>query len=135
MGEMAAWLRAARPGLDPERTLVLGLDTLGAGEPIVARSEGPLWRVPYREDDLELVDAAARAAGLEAPRRFRLGGWTDPVLARLAGLRSVSLLSLGPGDRFTNYHLPSDTPDRVDWASVERCVALADAVARAFAER
>lgn len=135
MGGMAAWLRGALPGLDPERTLVVGLDTLGAGEPVVANAEGPLWPVSYREEDLDLVDAAARTAGLEAPRRFRLGGWTDPVLGRLAGLSSVSLLSLGPGDAFTNYHLPTDTPDRVDWPSVERCVALADTVARAFAAR
>ena len=53
-------------------------------------------------------------AGLPAPRRFRLGGSTDPVLARLGGLPTLSLLSLR-GNAFSDYHLPTDTPDRVDW--------------------
>lgn len=135
MGGMAAWLRGARPRLHPGSTLVLGLDTLGAGEPMVVSAEGPLWRVAYREEDLALADSAARRAGLHPPRRFRLGGWTDPVLAALAGLNAISLLSIGPDDSLTNYHLPTDTPDRVDWDSVDACVALAEAVAREWAER
>lgn len=133
MGGMAAWLRTARGGLDPATTLVLGLDTLGAGEPVVLSAEGPLWRVRYREQDLELAEAAARGAGLDPPRRFRLGGWTDPGLAALAGLPAISLLSMGPENRLPNYHVPTDTPDRVDWDSVEACTALAEAVARSWA--
>lgn len=135
MGGMRAWLRGAIGALDPASTLVLGLDTLGAGEPMVVSAEGPLWRVRYREQDLALADAAALRAGLDPPRRFRLGGWTDPVLAALAGLRSISMLSLGPDDALTNYHLPTDTPDRVDWTCVQNCTALAKGVARAWSER
>jgi len=127
MGGMAAWLATAR--LEPATTLVLGLDTLGAGDPMVCSAEGPLWRVRYREADLALVDAGARQAGLEPPRRFRIGGWTDPVLARLAGLPAVSMLSLR-GNAFSDYHLPTDTPDRVDWGSVDRSLAIAEATCR-----
>lgn len=127
MGGMAAWMEAEGAALDPETTLVLGLDTLGAGEPMVISAEGPLWRIAYRDEDIALADAGATRAGLPAPRHFRLGGWTDPVLARLAGLPTISLLSLN-GNAFTNYHLPTDTPDRVDWASVDACLALANGV-------
>jgi hypothetical protein len=129
MGGMAAWLRDALPELDPASTLVLGLDTLGAGEPMVASAEGPLWSVRYGAAELDLADAGAARAGLGAPRRFRLGGWTDPVLARLAGLPTISLLSLRD-NAFTDYHLPTDTPDRVDWGSVDACLALAEGIAR-----
>jgi hypothetical protein len=129
MGGMRAWIEGEGAGLDPATTLVLGLDTLGAGEPIVLSAEGPLWKVRYGASELGLADAAAARAGLPAPRRFRLGGWTDPVLARLAGLPTLSLLSLR-GNSFSDYHLPTDTPDRVDWASVDACLALAEAVAR-----
>lgn len=94
MGGMAAWMEAEGATLDPATTLVLGLDTLGAGEPMVVSAEGPLWKVDYGAAELDLADAAAARAGLPAPRRFRLGGWTDPVLARLAGLPTISLLSL-----------------------------------------
>jgi Zn-dependent M28 family amino/carboxypeptidase len=117
MGGMAAWLGSQE--LDPERTLVIGLDTVGSGEPVVLEAEGGLWPVRYREEDV------ARA-GL---RRWRLGAWTDPVLARLAGLRAVSILSVRDGG-FPNYHLPSDTPDQVDLGCVEACVAAAERIAR-----
>jgi len=133
MGGMAAWMRSDGARLDPGLTLLLGLDTLGAGEPMVASAEGPLWRVAYRAEDLDLADLGAAHAGLERPRRFRLGGWTDPVLARLAGQPAISLLSLR-GDAFNDYHLPTDTPERVDWESVDACLALAAGTIRAWSQ-
>lgn len=133
MGGMGAFMAREGVALDPRRTLVLGLDTLGAGEPIVLSAEGPLWRVDYAPEDLALADAGAARAGLPAPRRYRLGGWTDPVLARLAGLPAISLLSLR-GNVFSDYHRPTDTPDRVDWDSVAACLAIAEGTARAWAE-
>jgi hypothetical protein len=121
MGGMAAWLAAEGGSLDPERTLVLGLDTIGSGEPIVLEAEGGLWPVRYRERDV----ARAERAGL---RRWRLGAWTDPVLAVLAGLPALSILSVRDGG-FPNYHLPSDTPANVDIGCVEACVSAAEAIA------
>lgn len=130
MGGMAAFLAQHGGTLDRDTTFVLGLDTLGAGRPIVARSEGVLLTHRYAADDLDLVDAAARAAGLEPPRRWRIGAYTDPILARFAGLRTVSLLSVADDGRYTDYHLPTDTADRVAWDSVARCLELAEAIAR-----
>jgi hypothetical protein len=124
MGGMAEWLRSGGARLDPETTLVLGLDTLGAGEPIVVRAEGAILPWRYSERDLDWADRGAARAGLDPPRRMQLGGWTDPLLAVHAGLPAVSLLS-ARGSWFTNYHQPTDTPDRVDWDSVERCLRLA----------
>jgi Peptidase family M28 len=129
MGGMAAWLRSQ--SLDPARTLVLGLDTLGAGEPAVVAAEGPPLRQTYRSEDLEWADRGAARAGIAPPRRFTIGGWTDPVLALMKGLPAISLVSVRDGG-FTNYHLPTDTPDRVDWESVERCVRLAVGTAEAW---
>jgi hypothetical protein len=120
MGGMAAWVGAQT--LDPARTLVIGLDTVGSGEPVVLEAEGGLWPVPYREEEVALGESA----GL---RRWRLGAWTDPVIARLAGLPAISILSVRSGG-FPNYHLPSDTPDRVDLGCVETCVAAAERMAR-----
>ena len=132
MGGMAAWMRTpAARALDPARTLVLGLDTLGAGEPVVLAAEGPPRRRRYRASDLAWADRGAALAGLPRPRRFTIGGWTDPVLALMAGLPAISILSVR-GTGFTNYHLPTDTPDRVDWESVESCLRLADGIARAW---
>jgi hypothetical protein len=125
MGGMAAYL--ARHSPDPARTFVVGLDTLGAGTPIQLRAEGVILTHAYAGRDLDRVDAAARAAGLAAPPRWRLGGWTDPILARFAGIPAVSILSMGDG-HIPEYHRVTDTPGRVDWVSVEACLDLARAV-------
>ena len=87
---------------------------------------GRCGRSGIRAEDLALADRGAAAAGLDSPRRFRIGGCTDPALARLAGLPAISLLSLA-GNGFSNYHLPTDVAENVDWTSVERCLALAEA--------
>jgi Iap family predicted aminopeptidase len=69
--------------------------------------------------------ARAESAGL---RRWRLGAWTDPALAALAGLPALSILSVREGG-FPNYHLPTDTPENVDVACAEACVDAAEAIA------
>jgi hypothetical protein len=131
MGGMADWIRRESGALDPARTLVVGLDTIGSGDPIVASGEGGLRTERYREEDLAWADRGAELAGLPRPRRFRIGGWTDPVLALFAGLPAISILSVR-GGRYTNYHQPTDTPDRVDWGSVERCTRLAAGIAQSW---
>ena len=130
MEGFAAALR--RLDLDPARTFVLGLDTLGAGTPIVLEADVGVLRHRYRREDLALADAGAAAAGEPPPERWRIGGWTDPLLARHAGLRAISLLSIGPG-HFPHYHRPTDTPEHVDWRSVERCARLARGIVAAYA--
>lgn len=124
MGGFHAALTALAPGLDPARTLVLGLDTLGAGTPIVAAAEGALQTHRYRDADLALADDGAALAGEPPPQRWRIGGWTDPLLALHRGLPAVSLLSMGPG-YFPHYHHPTDLPEHVDWDCVARCARIA----------
>lgn len=130
MAGMAAFLDA-HP-LDPARTFVLGLDTIGSGRPVVAVGEATLAEHRYREQDVAEVVAAARAAGLAPPERWRLGAWTDPILAVHRGLPAVSLLSVGPGGHHTRYHVLDDLPEHVDVGCVARCTAIAEATARAL---
>ena len=128
MGGMAAWMLAEGRRLDPAAHAGARSRHGGLGGAGGARGEGPLrgpsgtatrtWRWP---------SGRRRAAGVPL-RRWRLGGWTDPVLARLGGLPAISLLSVRDGG-FPNYHRPSDTPENVDFASVEACAAAAAAIA------
>ena len=97
------------------------------------RAEATLLPHRYAGGDLALVDAGARRAGLEPPQRWRLGGWTDAILARFAGLRTASILSFGEHGRIVRYHVAEDTPDGIDWLSVAQCVAIAEATAQVFA--
>ena len=129
MGGMAAWLREHGTALDPARTLVVSLDTLGSGTPIVVEAEATLAPHGYRAQDLELAEAGAERAGVEPPRRWRVGAWTDAILARFADLPAISLLSVGPDGVYTDWHLPSDTPDRVDYGSIEACTRIAAGIA------
>ncbi len=108
---------------------VVGVDTLGAGTPIVARTEGTMRDHHFDAGAIDLVRQGAQAAGEPPPQPWRIGGWTDPILAQLQGIPSTCLLSVGHGG-YTNYHLPTDTADRVDWGSVERCARIVDGVVR-----
>ena len=131
MGGMAAWMRTEGQQLDSATTLVLGLDTVGSGEPVVLEAEGGLWPVRYREEDVAFAERAAHSVGVRL-RRWRLGAWTDPVLARLGGLPTLSLLSVRQGG-FPNYHLPQDVPEQVDYGCLEACVSASAAIARTHA--
>ena len=131
LGGMMAWLRTA--ALDPASTLVVNLDTLGSGTPVVVSRETPVLG-RYREADLEWADRGAMRAGVPRPPRFSFALTTDAVVAAGAGLPAISISSKDRDGHFPNYHLPSDTPDKVDWDSVDACLRLADGVARAFTE-
>ena len=122
MGGAAAWVRNA--GLDPATTLVVGLDQIGAGDPHVVSGEGPPLIAHYRDEDI----AWGERAGLP---RFHTAAWTDPIAVRFAGLPALSIVAVRDGG-FPNYHLPIDTPDRVEWDAVERCLDAAVRIARAY---
>lgn len=119
--------------LDPARSFVLGLDTVGSGTPVLAAAEGGVLTHRYAEADLALVERGAVAAGVDPPERWRVGAWTDPILARFAGLPSASLLSVGAHGMYTHYHRMDDVPEHVDVACVARCAAIAEGTARVFA--
>ena len=130
MGGMAAWMRSEGAQLDSATTLVLGLDTVGSGEPVVLEAEGGLWPVRCRESDVAFAErAAGRRRGAAAA--LAAGGWTDPVMARLGGLPSVSLLSVREGG-FPTITCRAATPTRWTTAASRR-VNASVAIARAHA--
>jgi acetylornithine deacetylase/succinyl-diaminopimelate desuccinylase-like protein len=122
MGGMRAFL--GQHAFDPATTFVLGLDTVGSGTPILAAAEGAVLKHAYREEDL----ARVQAPGVE---RWRIAAYTDPILARFAGLPAASLLSVGEHGMYTRYHRMDDRPEHVDLACVARCAQIAEATARA----
>ena len=134
MAGMQAFLAGRRDELQPRSTLVLSLDTVGSGTPLVASAEGALRTHHYREADLSLADEGAALAGEPAPQRWRIGAWTDPLIALRTGLPAVSMLSIGPG-YYPHYHHPSDLPEHVDWDSVAACARIAHGTLRALDRR
>ena len=119
---MAAWMRAEGRRLDRETTLFLGLDAIGSGETVVSLRDGLTGH--YGDAAAELADAGADRAGVPRPRRIAMGTVTDPLVARQHGFAAVSILSQRRG-AIANLHLPTDTPQNVDWDCVERTIRLA----------
>jgi acetylornithine deacetylase/succinyl-diaminopimelate desuccinylase-like protein len=122
---MTAWARTEAQNLDPASTLVLNLDALGGGEPVVVKRES--WTARYPSEDLDLVDRAADSTALPRPARVGLAVNTDAMVASHLGLPAVSMLSMRDGT-MGRFHQPDDSPENVDWESVEKCLQLANAV-------
>jgi hypothetical protein len=134
MGGMAAFLDRHGSALERQPAFVLGLDTLAAGTPVVCSAEGAMREQRYHERDIALVEEGAAIAAVTSPSRWRIGGWTDPVLALHRGLPCASVLSMGPG-YFPNYHHPTDTVQRIRWSCVMACARIAAGTAEAFERR
>jgi acetylornithine deacetylase/succinyl-diaminopimelate desuccinylase-like protein len=132
MGGAEAWVNAHLAELDKANTLVVSLDTLGSGTPAVVTRESQLLAT-YPRENLEWVDRGALRAAVDPPLRTSLAAPTDAIVAHHAGLRGVSIVSVD--DQHTqgpHYHQASDTPENVDWESVEQCTRLAAGTARVW---
>src|SRR3979490_415454 len=94
--------------LDPNRTLVIGRDSLGSGgQLVVARREGLTGRMDAR--DLEFACSVASSAGITL-KTVSFPNVCDTTIARHKGLHAISLLSYQSG-WIRNLHLRTDTVD------------------------
>lgn len=121
---MLAWMRSAE--LAPETTFVINLDALGSGGRLaVSRSEGLTGRHAAR--DVALAHELAADCGIDLDT-VTCPNITDATIARHAGLRTISLLSVEDG-WISNLHQRSDTPDNVRFNTVEDAVVLTERIA------
>jgi hypothetical protein len=133
MEGMRAFARRHFPALSRERTLVLCVDSVGSPHLVLAEAEGMLQVRDYDPDFQQLIGECAEASGIPLIRGFRMHLGTDGYLALRAGFRAALLMSMNDLGFASNYHWPTDTPDRVDYAAVEDAVRLCDAVVRRLA--
>lgn len=118
--------------LPPEHTRVLNLDTVGSPELGLLEAEGPLWMENYVGEEWrdEIVSLAARE-GIALERGFRARASTDGIITSRAGLPTATIISVTPWRALANYHLPSDTPENLDYDTVSEALRLAEALVRA----
>jgi hypothetical protein len=127
-----AFMARHRDELDPERTWFLNLETIGSTRLILLEGEGPIWMEDYEDPSFrDLVAARAIESGVELERGFRARASTDSVIPSRAGYPTATLTSVTPWGALANYHLPTDTPENVDYSTVARATKLAYAVAEA----
>jgi hypothetical protein len=131
-----AFIASHRHELVPGRTCFVNLDAVGSPHLVMLEGEGPVWMEEYAGPWLrDLI--AERAQHLEIPleRGFRARASTDGVIPSRAGYPIATLVSLTDWHSLANYHLPTDTPDNLDYATVARATRLVYAVAQSLASQ
>lgn len=128
-----AFVARHRDELDPARTAFVNLDTVGSPHLVLLEGEGPVWMEDYHGPWLrDLVQARAERLGIDLRRGYRARASTDSVIPSRAGYPIATLVSTTDWLMPANYHLPSDVPANLDFASVADATRLTHAVARAL---
>lgn len=135
---MRQWVKAHRSELRPERTVLLNLDKVGHGTVRYATKEGFLFTSSFHPQLVELCreiadeDEDANRFGAK-PIVSRLT--SDALVARTSGYPATTISCLNALDYMPDYHQPSDTPDRVEDAALERAFDFCSALIERIDER
>jgi hypothetical protein len=116
--------------LPRETTEFVCLECVGSPQLCVVEAEGMLHMRYYDERSRDALASAGAAAGVELRRGLRTVAATDALIALRAGYRACTLGGVDETKFPLNYHWPSDTPDNLDWESVEGAVAVCEAYVR-----
>ncbi len=121
--------------LDPSRTWVLNLDTVGSPRLVLLEGEGVLWMEDYPDPGFrDLIAETAERESIPLVRGMRARSSTDSVIPARAGYPIATLTSFEPDTKLlSNYHLPTDTPENLDHGTVGEALDLAEALARRLA--
>jgi Peptidase family M28 len=130
MEGMRGFARRHFPGLPPERTEVICLDSVGSPELILIEGEGMLRMRDYTPELRDRIAAVAGRAGVHLRRRLRLGLATDGLIALKAGYPSAALGSVTKYKLPLNYHSPRDTADALVYETVRDALTLCEALVR-----
>jgi len=116
------------------RTWFVNLDPVGSPHLTMLEGEGPVWMEDYAGPWLR-DEFAACAERLEVPLRrgYRARASTDSIIPSRAGHPIVTLVSMGHWGPPSNYHLPSDVPENLDYGSVADATRIVYELARELA--
>ena len=120
--------------LDRHKTWFLNVDTVGSPELVLLEGEGPLIMEDYFDRTFrDLVARVAERQGIPLRRGMRSRNSTDAVIPSRRRVPTACLVSLNEYKLLDNYHLPTDTPDAINYPTVACATDLAEAVARELA--
>jgi Zn-dependent M28 family amino/carboxypeptidase len=122
------------PTLPRDRTWFLNLDTVGSPILAMCEGEGPVIMEDYFDRRFrDLIARVADRSGAPLRRGMRARNSTDAVIPSHARYPTATLVSIDRHKALSNYHLPSDTPDNVDYTTVAQALHVTEAVARELA--
>ncbi|MBV9212815.1 MAG: M28 family peptidase [Actinobacteria bacterium] len=119
MEGMVAWGRRHFHTLPRESTTFICLDTVGSPDLLLLEGEGMLGIREYPKDLLALVRSCIEEVGAHDVPNLRFRNATDGLIPLKAGYPTAVVGSVDEFKLPTNYHWPTDTPDRVDYGTVE----------------
>ena len=120
--------------LPTDSTYFLVPDTVGSPSLGMLEAEGPMWMEDYAGPEYrDRIVEWASEAGVQLERGLRARASTDSIIPSRAGYPTAALTSLTQWRSLANYHLPSDTPENLDYGTVEAATRLSEAVARGLA--
>ena len=124
MEGMQAFGRRHFQELDRATTEFVCLECVGSPQLCVVEAEGMLRMRYYPESSREALARAGDEAGVELLRGLRTVAATDALIALRAGYPTCTLGGIDETKFPAEYHWPSDTPDNLDWSSVEDAVEV-----------
>jgi hypothetical protein len=130
MEGMRGFARRHFPSLEPERTEVVCLDSVGSPELILIEGEGMLRMRDYTPELRDRIAGVAARAGVHLRRRLRLGLATDGLIALKAGYPSAAIGSVTKYKLPLNYHSQRDTADALVYETVRDAAVLCEALVR-----
>ena len=119
--------------LDRDTTSFLCVDTVGSPRLVMLEGEGPAWMEDYDSDLRETVVRVAEREGLALERGFRARASTDAIIPQRRGYRIANLCSVNDYHNLSNYHLPTDTAENVNYGTVAEAATVAYALASELA--
>jgi hypothetical protein len=122
------------PTLPQDRTWFLNLDTVGSPFLAMCEGEGPVVMEDYYDRRFrDLIARVADRTGAPLRRGMRARNSTDAVIPSHARYPTATLVSLDKHKALSNYHLPSDTPENIEYRTVAHALHVTEAVARELA--
>jgi hypothetical protein len=130
MEGMQAFGRRHFAELQRETTEFVCIECVGSPELCVVEAEGMLRMRYYRGETRERLARAGLDAGVELTRGLRTVAATDALIALRAGYPTCTLGGVDEVKFPAHYHWASDTPDNLDWGSVEAALAVCEEFVR-----
>jgi hypothetical protein len=122
------------PTLPRDSTWFLALDTVGSPILALCEGEGPVVMEDYYDRRFrDLIARVADVSGAPLRRGMRARNSTDAVIPSHARYPTALLVSIDRHKALSNYHLPSDTPENIDYRTVAHALHVTEAVARELA--
>lgn len=120
LGGMDAFLEQHHAEVEGRRPFFLNLEMLGMGQPLYSEVEGLVTPFQMHPEAVSLVAEVAREPEFEGVERVTAPFATDALAAHHHGFPAINVASQAPGGQTPHYHWPSDTPENIDGASLER---------------